>query len=171
VGNPTVQYSTDSKHEQDTSCRNIEMASHCFRASHPITTYNYGYRKIRQRYRTTTNLQYFRFSRAFVIYLLLLLSIGSLLAVIKIQPIQVCPSLTAYAFSRIEIILTCFISVINDFTFYGFYTNRYSMTVCFHNLNTRMMSILDDLILMTTKRHSIKQYHRRLVPIKRLATQ
>jgi hypothetical protein len=38
-------YSTERVHS--TTCRNIEMASHCSRASHPITTYSYGYGKIR----------------------------------------------------------------------------------------------------------------------------
>jgi type IV secretory pathway component VirB8 len=47
-------YSTDLQHVHSTTCRNIEMASHCFRVSHPITTYGYGYGKA-----TTTNLLYY----------------------------------------------------------------------------------------------------------------
>jgi hypothetical protein len=43
----------------DTSCRSIEMASHCFHASHPITTYSYSYGEKRYGYSTTTNLSYF----------------------------------------------------------------------------------------------------------------
>jgi hypothetical protein len=31
-------YGTDLQHVHGTACSNIEMASHCFRASHPITT-------------------------------------------------------------------------------------------------------------------------------------
>jgi hypothetical protein len=34
-------------------CSNIEMDSHCFRASHPITTHSYGYFKIWYCYSTT----------------------------------------------------------------------------------------------------------------------
>jgi hypothetical protein len=38
-----------------TACRNIKMASHCFRASYdPITTDSYGYGKIQYGYSTNT---------------------------------------------------------------------------------------------------------------------
>jgi hypothetical protein len=42
-------YSTDLQHVHGTTCRNIEMDSHCFRASHPITTYSYSYGQIHPR--------------------------------------------------------------------------------------------------------------------------
>jgi hypothetical protein len=32
---------TYMQHVHSIACRNIEMASYCFRASHPITTYSY----------------------------------------------------------------------------------------------------------------------------------
>jgi hypothetical protein len=40
------------QHVHGTTCRNIEMASHCFGASHPITT-------ITEKYGTNTDLPYF----------------------------------------------------------------------------------------------------------------
>jgi hypothetical protein len=48
------------RHGNGTVYCDIEMASHCFRASPPITTYivNYGYGKI---YSTATNLRILRF--------------------------------------------------------------------------------------------------------------
>jgi hypothetical protein len=53
-------YGTDLQHAHGTTYRN---ASHnCLRASHPITMYSYGCRKIRYCYSTATNLSYFSHS-------------------------------------------------------------------------------------------------------------
>jgi hypothetical protein len=54
-------YSTNIQYVRGTYavCRNTKMASHCFRACHPITTYIYGYVKIRYGYSTATNMAYF----------------------------------------------------------------------------------------------------------------
>jgi hypothetical protein len=54
-----LTYSTDLQHRHSITCRNIGMAPCCFRVSHPITTYSYGYGKIQYGYSTAMNLMYF----------------------------------------------------------------------------------------------------------------